>query len=196
MERWTQTILLSFLCLVSLLSLSAKEKPVRRDLAEQQRISGYSLIDTRGARGGKVWVASVEQRTATKAKVKDIDGLTSTECSSRERRYSVFYKNGLWLRDNQSGGTEEIEPEGDFSTQCFAPDLKFVYFAGGRIRIYDVKLKKSTTIAQGKDRTWPTWSPNGKWLGFDDGKRYTLFDLETGKRKTAFQVQQWRLLVS
>lgn len=188
MERWIQTVLLSLLCLVSFPPLGGtNEKPVRLDLAEQQRISGYSLIDTRGSRGGEVRVASVEHRTATTKKVKNIQDLDSTDCSSRERRYSVFHKNGLWLRDNQSGETEKIEPEGDLSTQCFSPDLKFVYFAGGRIRIYDVKRKKSTDILDEKDQAWPTWSPNGKWLGFDDGKRYALLDLETGMRRKLFK---------
>jgi WD40 repeat protein len=183
-----QTVLLSFLCCVSSFSLAAKDtKPLRVDLAEQQRVSGYSLIDTWGSRGGEVRIVSVEHRTVTETKVKNIQDLTSSECSSRERRYSVFHKNGIWLRDKQSGEAEEIETEGDFSTQCFSPDLKFVYFSGGRIRIYDLKLKKSTDIAKENDRTWPTWSPNGKWLGFDDGKRYALFDLETGKRRKLFK---------
>src|SRR5690242_14700395 len=140
-----QTVLLSLLCCDSFFNLAAKDtKPLRVDLAEQQRVSGYSLIATWGSRGGEVRIVSVEDRTVTETKVKNIQELTSTECASRERRYSVFYKNGIWLRDNQSGETEEIEPEGDFSTQCFSPDLKFVYFSGGRIRIYNVKLKKST----------------------------------------------------
>ena len=183
-----QTVLLSFLCSASSFLLDAKDaKPLRLDLSERQRVSRYSLIDTWSSRDGEVNVVSVEQRTATKTKVRNIEDLTSTECSSRERRYSVFYKNGLWLRDNHSGETKQIEPEGDFSTQCFSPDQKFVYSAGGKVRIYDAKLSKSTDIAEEKDRTSPTWSPNGKWLGFDDGKRYTLFDLETGKRKKLFK---------
>jgi len=188
MKRLKQMVLLSSLGCASFFLLDAKDtKPLRVDLSERQRVSGYSLIDTWGSKGGEVGVVSVENRTATTTKVNNIEELTSTECSSRERRYSVFYKNGLWLRDNQSRQTEEIEPEGDFSTQCFSPDPKLVYFSGGRIRIYDVQLKKRTDITEEKDRTWPTSSPNGKWLGFDDGKRYTLFDLETGERKKLFK---------
>ena len=183
-----QTVLLSLLCCVSFFSLAAKDtKPLRLDLAERQRTSGYSLISTWASKSGEVRVVSAKHRTATDTKVKNIQNLTSTECSSREGRYSVFYKNGVWLRDNQLGETEEIEPEGDFSTQCFSPDLNFVYFSGGKIRIYDLKLKKSTEIAEKNDRTWPTWSPNGRWLGFNDGKRYAILDLETGKRKKLFK---------
>jgi hypothetical protein len=153
MERWIQTVLLSLLCFASFLSLDAKDtKPLRLDLAERQRTSGYALIDGWGSRS-EVYVVSVEHRTMTKTKAKNIQDLTSTECLSRERRYSVFYRKDSGYGTISRGQTEKIEPEGDFSTQCFSPELKFVYFADGRIRIYDVKLKKSTDISEERDRT-------------------------------------------
>ncbi len=183
-------VLLILVCVLSFSSLEAKDrKPLRGDLEEQQRISAYSLVSTWGGqgRGGEVYIVSVQQRTVTTAKAKDLEGVTSSDCWSRDRRYVIFHKNGIWLRDNVSSTTEEIESDGDFSTQCFSPDLKAVFFAEGKIRIYDVKAKKVTDIAESPDRTWPTWSPNGKWLGFDEGNRYTILDTETGRRRKLFK---------
>jgi hypothetical protein len=172
------------LCLVGIVALSAKDtkQSLRVELAERQRSSGYSLVDP-WASGGEVYVVSVANRSWTKAKMKDIQKLTSDQCSSPEGRYSVFHKNGLWLRDNESGETQQIEIEGEFSTQCFSPEGKFVYFVGTTIKIYELARKKSVDVGEG---SYPSWSPDGEWLGFDDGKQYVLLNLKAGTRKKLF----------
>jgi hypothetical protein len=110
----------------------------------------------------------------------------NVQCSSPEGRYSVLHKNGLWLRDNETGEVQQVETEGERSTQCFSPESKFVYSARGKIRIYDLAKKKSTDVGQG---SYPTWSPDGKWLGFDDGKHYVLLRFATGMRKKLFSTK-------
>lgn len=175
------------LCLLGIVALNAKNtmRPVRVELAEQERSLGYSLVDS-WASSGEVYVVSVENRTWTKAKAKDIQKLTSPMCSSPEGRYSVFHKNGLWLRDNEAGETQQVETEGEFSTQCFSPDGKFVYSTGKTVRIYDLAKKKSMDVGKG---SYPTWSPDGKWLGFDDGKHYLLLNPTTGTHKKLFSTK-------
>jgi hypothetical protein len=184
MKRLALAVLL---CLLGIVALNAKntKRPLRVQLAERQHSLGYSLVDTWGSRG-EVYVVSVEDRTWTKAKVKDIQKLTSQQCSSPEGRYSVFYKNAIWLRDNESGETKQVETEGEFSTQCFSPEGKFVYSTGKTVRIYDLTRGKSTDVGEG---SYPTWSPDGKWLGFDNGKRYVLLHLQTGNRKRLFSTK-------
>src|SRR5229473_591321 len=93
-------VLLILVCVLSFSSLEAKDrKPLRGDLEEQQRISAYSLVSTWGGqgRGGEVYIVSVQQRTVTTAKAKDLEGVTSSDCWSRDRRYVIFHKNGNWL---------------------------------------------------------------------------------------------------
>jgi len=177
----------TLLCLLGIVALNAKntKRPLRVELAERQRLLKYSLVDP-WASSGEVYVVSVEDRTRTKAKVKDIQKLTSQQCSSPEGRYTVFYKNAIWLQDNESGKTQQVETEGEFSTQCFSPEGKFVYSIGKIVRIYDLARGKSTDVKEG---SYPTWSPDGKWLGFDDGKHYVLLDLQTGNRKRLFSTK-------
>jgi hypothetical protein len=184
-KRLTPAVLF---CLLGIAALSAKntKQSLRVELAERLRLLGYSLVDP-WASSGEVYVVSVEHRTWTKVKTKDIQKLTSQQCSSPEGRYSVFHKNGLWLRDNESGETQQVDPDGQFSTQCFAPQGKFVYSTGKTIRVYDLPKRKSTDVGVGESS--PTWSPDGKWLGFDDGKHYVLLDQTTGIRRKLFNTK-------
>ncbi len=182
MKHLTLAGLLSLLGIVALHARDAKQS-LRVELANQQHSWGYSLVD---GWVGQVYVVSVEDRTAKRAKAKDIQKLDSV-CSSPEQRYLVFLKNGLWLRDNESGQALQIEAEGQFSTQCFSPEGKFVYSSGKMMRIYDLAKKKRMDVGEGDP--YPTRSPDGKSLGFDDGKHYMLLDLKTGTRKRLFSTK-------
>ncbi len=175
-------ILVVLLSLLGILALDARDakQSLRVELGKQQHSLGYSLVD---GWAGRVYVVSVEDRTEKRAKVRDAQKLDSAQCSSPEGRYSVFFKNAIWLRDNGSGETQQVETEGEFSMQCFSAEGKFVYSTGKTVRIYDLARRKSTDVGEGR---YPTWSPDGKWLGFDDGKHYVLLDLQTGNRKRLF----------
>jgi hypothetical protein len=81
----------------------------------------------------------------------------------------------------------QIEAEGQFSKQCFSPEGRFVYSSGKMMRIYDLAKKQHIDVGEGD--SYPTWSPDGKWLGFDDGKHYMLLDLKTGTRKKLFSTK-------
>jgi hypothetical protein len=180
MKRLILAVSLGLLGIVALDAGDAKQL-LRVELSKQEHSAGYSLVD---GWAGHVYVVSVEDRTRKEAKARDIREFNSAECSSPEGRYSVFHKNGLWLRDNESGEALQIEAEGQFSTQCFSPEGRFVYSSRKIMKIYDVAKKNRTDIGQGD--SYPTWSPDGKWLGFNDGKHYTLLDLKTGTRKKLF----------
>jgi Tol biopolymer transport system component len=82
-----------------------------------------------------------------------------------------------------------VEVEGEISTQCFSPEDKFVYSTGKTVRIYDPVRKKNIGVGVTEYRTWPTWSPNGKWLVFDDGRHYVLLNPTTGTRKKLFSTK-------
>jgi WD40-like Beta Propeller Repeat len=181
MKRLVLTVLT---CLLGIVALSAKntKRPLRVELAEQLRSSGYSLVDVYG---GDAYIVSVDKRTLKAAKLKDPKKLASAECSSQGGRYFVLHKNGgIWLRDTQSQEVEQVEPEGQYSTQCFSPQGKFVYSSGKMVRVHDLAERKSTDIGEGG--SFPSWSPDGKWLGFDDGKHYVLLNQTTGTRKKLF----------
>lgn len=139
---------------------------------------------------GKVDVVSVEDRTAKRAKARDIQKLESWQCSSPDGRYSVFHKSGLSLRDNNSGEVWQVDAdEGQYSEQCFSPENKFVYSVGKMVRVYDLATKKSMDVSEGYNRSYPTWSPDGKWLGFEDGKHYVLLNPKTGTRRKLFSTK-------
>ena len=55
------------------------------------------------------------------------------------------------------------------------------------IKVYDVVTKKSTDVGEGE--SFPTWSPDGQWLGFDDGKHYVLLNQKMGSRKKLFSTK-------
>jgi Tol biopolymer transport system component len=148
---------------------------------------GYSLADVLGSR--EVYVVSPTDRTSIQARAKNIQKLTSPGCSSNDGRYSLSHASELWLHDSVSHEAEQIEAEGQYSTQCFSPDGKFVYSTGKTIRIYDPATKKRTDVGKVERPDWPTWSPDGRWVGFDDGKHYVLFDPETKARKKLFSTK-------
>jgi hypothetical protein len=181
MRRLVLTVLT---CLLGIVTLSAKntKRPLRVELAEQLRSSGYSLADVYG---GDAYVVSVDKRTLKATKLKHPKKLASVECSSPGGRYFVLHKNGgIWLRDTTSQEVEQVESEGQYSTQCFSPQGKFVYSTGKMVRVYDLAERKRTDIGEGG--SFPIWSPDGKWLGFDDGKHYVLLNQTTGARKKLF----------
>jgi hypothetical protein len=163
------------------------KKSLRVELAEQQRSLGYSLADVLRGQNGQVYVVSVEDRTVRLVKAKDVEKLHPQECSSPQGRYSVFRRNGgLWLRDNETSAAELVEAEGQYSTQCFSPEGKFTYSTGRSVRIYDLAKKKGIEVDKG---TYPAWSPDGKWVGFDDGKHYVLLSPTTGIRRKLFSTK-------
>ena len=179
MKRLVLTVLT---CLLGIVTLSAKNtnRPLRVELAEQLRSLGYSLADVYG---GDAYVVSVDKRTLKAAKLKDSKKLASVECSSPGGRYVVLHKNGgIWLRDTKSQEVEQVESEGQYSTQCFSPQGKFVYSTGKMVRVHDLAERKSTDIGEGG--SFPTWSPDGKWLGFDDRKHYVLLNQTTGHARS------------
>jgi len=162
------------------------KQTLRSELAEQERKSGYSLVDTWGGRG-EVYVVSVTDRTTRKVKSRDVqeDDLRGT--LSPQKRYLLFYKNGVWLRDNESGEQELIDAQGRFSSQCWSSDQRrFVYGTGKTLRIYDTKDRKILDIANEQD-DYPTWSPDGKWIGFYEGNHYVLMDPSGSGRKKLFK---------
>ncbi len=181
MKRLMLGLSLSLFGIAPLRARDAKQS-LRLELAKQQQSLAYSLADVWG---GDVYVVSVVDRGGTRVKAKGIQKFVSVECSSLEGRYSVFHKNGgLWIRDNKSGEALQIEAEGQFSRQCFSPEGKFVYSSQKKMKIYDVAKKTRTDVGEGDE--YPTWSPDGKWLGFDEGKHYMLLDLKTRTRKKLF----------
>jgi tricorn protease-like protein len=183
MKRLLPTALV---CLLGLVALGAEDEKqsLRTELAQQQRASGYALVDVLLHR--EVHVVSPQDRTWTTASAKDIQKLTSTECILKGEHYSLSQKNGLLLRDNESGATQEIDAQGQYSDQCFSPDRKIVYTAGKMVRVYDLAAKKSEDVSEGRN---PSWSPDGKWLGFDDGKHYVLIDSKSRTRKKLFSTK-------
>lgn len=166
------------------LTAQSNKRNLREELAEQELKSGYSLVDAGGGGFGG-YVVSVIDRTSRKARVKGSEDSLSMQCSLPGRRYSLFYKNGLWLRDATTGTAQLINASGEFSDQCWGPDqTKFVYGVDKKIRIYDLAEKKAADVAEGQ---YPTWSPDGKWIGFYEEMRFVLMDPSTRTRKKLFK---------
>src|SRR5437588_489162 len=46
---------------------------------------------------------------------------------------------------------------------------------------------KPEVLPRSLQKTSKTWSPDGKWIGFDDREHYIIFDLQAGKRKRLFK---------
>lgn len=178
----------ALVCLLGHVALGAQDEKqcLRIEPARQQRVSGYVLVDVLQDFEVQVHAVSPQDRTWTTASAKGIQKLTSARCILNGEHYSLSRKNGLALRDNETGTMQEIDAQGQCSDQCFSPDRKIVYTAGKMVRVYDLAAKKSEDVAEGPH---PSWSPDGKWLGFDDGKRYVLKDSKTGTRKKLFSTK-------
>jgi hypothetical protein len=178
----------ALVCLLGHVALGAQDEKqcLRIELARQQRVSGYVLVDVLQDFEVQVHVVSPQDRTWTTASAKGIQKLTSAQCILNGEHSSLSRKNGLALRDNETGTMQEIDAQGQCSDQCFSPDQKIVYTAGKMVRVYDLTAKKSEDVAEGRH---PSWSPDGKWLGFDDGKHYVLKDSKTGTRKKLFSAK-------
>ena len=76
---------------------------------------------------------------------------------------------GLQILNLSTGSTEEVDAKGYATSQCWSPDGKqIVYHADSTLRVYDIRDKKSRTLANGDQATW---SPDGNWIAFleDDG---------------------------
>ena len=87
----------------------------------------------------------------------------------------------LIILDLESGATQEVEADGDVTTQCWSPDgREFVFYiidsqdkhgTKSRIGVFDLATNKWRQITQGEQ---PTWSPDGKWIAFRDHESYYL----------------------
>jgi hypothetical protein len=181
--KYLRASLVSMVVSVAALTANGTKQSLRAELAKQERSQGYSLVDVWGSRDGHINVVSPDSRTSSKATVKDIQKLTSEQCDMPGEHYSLFRKEGIWLRDKESDETGPIDSLGQYSHQCFSPARKIVYTAGKMIRIYDLSLKRVTNIGEGSS---PAWSPDGTWLGFDDGRHYVLLNVQTGTRRKLF----------
>ena len=80
-----------------------------------------------------------------------------------------------------SKGLEQISTESSVTSQCWSPDdQQIVYAVGKRIRIYDLKEKRSKDLATGEA---PAWSPDGNWIGFyREGAYYAIHPSGDGSK--------------
>src|SRR6202035_3314253 len=86
------------------------KQPLRAELAERQRASGYFLADV-GWPPGEVRIISLENRTETKVQAKNPQQFKSSDCISANGRYSLSYQGGITLRDKQSDETQQIDSD-------------------------------------------------------------------------------------
>lgn len=74
------------------------------------------------------------------------------------------------------------------SSQCWSPDDKqLVYMYDSEVRVYDVKNKTSRKVAEG---TKASWSPDGRWIAFLNGKGFYAVSPEGTDRKLLFEDDQ------
>jgi hypothetical protein len=169
-------------------------KLLRKDLAEHARSAGYSLVDEEwhSEKDGRSDAVNFADRTAHKIKLKYFVSNGQPACTSHSGRYEIRFQqgDGIRLNDNDSGRSERITSDGLVSKQCFSPDDSKLIFSSIMVRevkIYDVSSRKSEEVEAGTDATW---SPDGKWIGFDDGKHYVLMDSQTRKRTQLFRTKE------
>lgn len=102
----------------------------------------------------------------------------------------------MFLKDLKSGDEFLIDPRGYADRQCWQFGAgRLVYwqsgashpteeaYSDGHVRIYEVANQESRTLVKGYS---PTWSPDGKWIGFDDGARYVIMNPDTNERRELF----------
>ncbi len=167
-------------------------RSVRQELSEQQHLLGYSLVDLWGAGKEEVHVVSFADRTFTTARVSENRELlerSSESCLYREKRYSPG--GGIWLTQEEPE-MEQTEVEDRYPHHCFSPDQKeLVYSKDGALRIYNTVTKTLRDLGYGHAASW---SPDGKWIGFSDGKHYVLLDPKTGTRANLFSTEDTTLV--
>lgn len=79
------------------------------------------------------------------------------------------------------------------TSQCWSiDDKKLIYEADGAVRLYDIENDRANAIAKG---TNPSWSPDGKWIGFRDGDTYYAMYPDGNDRKKLFR-HRWGKVVS
>ncbi len=168
-----------------------ERRQLREDVAEHARSERYSLVDAEWHKNANdTWDAiNFEDRTSRQVKLKY--GITNgmPACASHRGRYEIRFHSddGIWLSDGDSGRSERIAGDGFVSRQCFSPDNSRFVFSSAmarKVRIYDLETRKSEELDTGTDATW---SPDGKRIGFDDGKHYVLMNLQTREKSELFK---------
>jgi hypothetical protein len=96
----------------------------------------------------------------------------------------------LEAMDVASGAVQELPIDGAadqpmITSQCGSPDgNKIVYrSAEGIVSVYDFGMRTSTPLVEGSD---PTWSPDGNWIAYRDGKTYHAIRPSGKGRKKLF----------
>jgi hypothetical protein len=92
----------------------------------------------------------------------------------------------LEVLDLNSGSIQYVDVRSHVTSQCFSPDdTEITYEAEHSVRIYDLGKAKSSIRVLAKG-TEPTWSSDGKRIGFlDDGTYYAIGPMGND-RKTLF----------
>ena len=79
------------------------------------------------------------------------------------------------------------------TSQCWSlDDEKLVYSIDGAVWLYSIENDRADEIAKGTD---PTWSPDGKWIGFRDGDSYYAMHADGDARKELFR-NRWGKAIS
>jgi hypothetical protein len=144
-------------------------------------------VDYFGVSKGEVNVVAFADRTFTKARLAENQELlerASGECVLREKRYSPGA--GIW-RTQEEPETDQTDMEDRYPRRCFSADQRrVVYSKDGWVRIYDTVTKTLSNLEFGHGASW---SPDGKLIGFSDGKNYILLDWKTGSRTKLFSTK-------
>ena len=92
--------------------------------------------------------------------------------SVSERNDSSHAAEGLQIFDLQAEDTQMLVPDLDahITEQCWSPDGKQIVYSVtnpgvAKIRIYDLVRKVSADLAGHATGTYPSWSPDGQWIG-------------------------------
>jgi len=91
----------------------------------------------------------------------------------------------LQILNLDDGTAEEVDAKGNTASQCWSPDGKqIVYQADDKIRVYDIREKKSRTLTNGQQATW---SPGGNWIAFLEDDGYYAIQPSGNDRKRLFK---------
>jgi Tol biopolymer transport system component len=108
-------------------------------------------------------------------------GFTASTAKERSR-----WIKGLQYIDSQTNDMTTILPlsddEGRVTSINFSPDGdQFIYDYRNTIYLFDTRSRSSRSISEGAS---PTWSPNGKWIGFRSrNDELMTLDAKTFQRK-------------